>query len=359
MDARDADAQLLERLEHVGVERREAGGAPVALHRPLRLRVVARRDEHRLWHQLWINTPIGGGWAIQSRTRFEHRFAPSSDDVAHRFRQFVRLGWMHAAHPVGFVVWDELFLGITGADWGAVEGYAITALESPRASITTLSRHFGFDAVETEGVIRFIMRGRASVATLGPDDLVAAREGDVLLVIGKDDEHYVIGVLHGTGQSTLTFQGGVDLRAQGGPLTLSSDRGVAIHGPEVEVDDLIARVSALLRRVHKEQLTPVMRIEFGRVTADFTKNDFTRSGVAFTLTTKEADLLRFLATLQRQGEDLLRGISYLSQAHGQQSAYASNRELLQAAQSHLQAAARTAARPESAAHAAPPEEDSP
>jgi GTA TIM-barrel-like domain/Putative phage tail protein len=73
--------------------------------------------------------------------------------------------------------------------WGAVEGYAITALESPRASITTLSRHFGFDAVETEGVIRFIMRGRASVATLGPDDLVAAREGDVLeLTRGQETE---------------------------------------------------------------------------------------------------------------------------------------------------------------------------
>ena len=73
--------------------------------------------------------------------------------------------------------------------WGAVEGYAITALESPRASITTLSRHFGFDAVETEGVIRFIMRGRASVATLAPDDLVAPREGDVLeLTRGQETE---------------------------------------------------------------------------------------------------------------------------------------------------------------------------
>ena len=70
-------------------------------------------------------------------------------------------------------------IDVTGL-WGAVEGYAIGALESPRASITTLSRHFGFDAVETEGMIRFIMRGRASVATLTPDDLVAPREGDVL-----------------------------------------------------------------------------------------------------------------------------------------------------------------------------------
>ncbi|CUA90269.1 Putative phage tail protein/GTA TIM-barrel-like domain [Chelatococcus sambhunathii] len=64
--------------------------------------------------------------------------------------------------------------------WGAVEGYVIGALESPRASITTLSRHFGFDAVETEGIIRFVMRGRASVLTIDPDHLVATREGDVL-----------------------------------------------------------------------------------------------------------------------------------------------------------------------------------
>ncbi len=50
-------------------------------------------------------------------------------------------------------------IDVTGL-WGSVEGYAIGALESPRASITTLARHFGFDAVETEGVIRFVMRGR-------------------------------------------------------------------------------------------------------------------------------------------------------------------------------------------------------
>ncbi len=70
-------------------------------------------------------------------------------------------------------------IDVTGL-WGAVEGYAIGALESPRASITTLARHFGFDAVETEGVIRFVMRGRAAVASVAPDDLVTAREGDVL-----------------------------------------------------------------------------------------------------------------------------------------------------------------------------------
>ena len=70
-------------------------------------------------------------------------------------------------------------IDVTGL-WGAVEGYAMGALESPRASITTLSRHFGFDAVETEGMIRFAMRGRASITSLTHDDLVAAREGDLL-----------------------------------------------------------------------------------------------------------------------------------------------------------------------------------
>ncbi|MBU3029771.1 baseplate multidomain protein megatron [Paracoccus marinaquae] len=73
----------------------------------------------------------------------------------------------------------EARIDVTGL-WGAVEGYAIGALESPRASITTMSRHFGFDAVETEGVIRFVMRGRASITTIAHDDLVAALEGDVL-----------------------------------------------------------------------------------------------------------------------------------------------------------------------------------
>ena len=64
-------------------------------------------------------------------------------------------------------------IDVTGL-WGAVEGYVIGALESPRASITTLARHFGFDAVETGGVTHFVMRGRAAVAEISPDDLVAA-----------------------------------------------------------------------------------------------------------------------------------------------------------------------------------------
>jgi hypothetical protein len=61
--------------------------------------------------------------------------------------------------------------------WGAVEGYTITALESPRTSITVLARHFGFDAIESGGRIRFMMRERGPVGTVAPDDL-AVPPGD-------------------------------------------------------------------------------------------------------------------------------------------------------------------------------------
>lgn len=68
--------------------------------------------------------------------------------------------------------------------------------------------------------------------------------GDELLVIGRGAEHYVIGVLHGAGRATLAFQGGVEIRAQGGPLTLSSDAGVQIRGPEVEMETGTLRMFA-------------------------------------------------------------------------------------------------------------------
>jgi hypothetical protein len=66
--------------------------------------------------------------------------------------------------------------------YGAVEGYAIGTLESPRTSINVLARHFGFDAVETEGNVRFTMRGRLPSATILPDDMIAGTAS------GKDSD---------------------------------------------------------------------------------------------------------------------------------------------------------------------------
>lgn len=65
-------------------------------------------------------------------------------------------------------------------------------------------------------------------------------------------------------------------------------------------DELLARVSALLRRVHKEELTPVMRIEFGSAAADFAQNEFSKSGKLANLAPKEAELLRLLVNHRGQ-----------------------------------------------------------
>ncbi len=60
--------------------------------------------------------------------------------------------------------------------------------------------------------------------------------GDELLLIGRDGGYYVIGVLVGHGKTSLAFHGAVELRAAGGPLTLVSDHGVAIRGPELDIE---------------------------------------------------------------------------------------------------------------------------
>ena len=75
----------------------------------------------------------------------------------------------------------EELIDVSGL-WGAVEGYVISALEAPRASVSTLARHFGFDAVESEGRIKFLMRGRIASATVIPDSMVApaSAQGDVM-----------------------------------------------------------------------------------------------------------------------------------------------------------------------------------
>ena len=75
----------------------------------------------------------------------------------------------------------EALIDVSGL-WGAVEGYVISALEAPRASISTLARHFGFDAVESKGRIHFLMRGRVATTTITPDSMVApaSTKGDVM-----------------------------------------------------------------------------------------------------------------------------------------------------------------------------------
>lgn len=68
--------------------------------------------------------------------------------------------------------------------------------------------------------------------------------------------------------------------------------------------ELLARVSALLRRVYKETLTPVMKFEFGSVTVDFVKNTVHKNGEPVSLAAKEMQLLRYF--VDHRGQVLTR-----------------------------------------------------
>jgi two-component system alkaline phosphatase synthesis response regulator PhoP len=78
-----------------------------------------------------------------------------------------------------------------------------------------------------------------------------------------------------------------------------------------EPPELLARIEALLRRVTKEKLTPVVRFQFGNVDVDFEKGDVRKHGVPVGLAAKELELLRYL--IDRRGkvvsrDELLEGV---------------------------------------------------
>lgn len=75
---------------------------------------------------------------------------------------------------VGFTNYDVTALA------GIVVGYIRDRPMSPRAEIELLMNAFAFDAVESEGVIQFLPRGRAAVATIDPDDCVISEQGDIV-----------------------------------------------------------------------------------------------------------------------------------------------------------------------------------
>ncbi|MBM3740883.1 MAG: response regulator transcription factor [Acidobacteria bacterium] len=75
--------------------------------------------------------------------------------------------------------------------------------------------------------------------------------------------------------------------------------------------ELLARVEALLRRVNKENRTPVTRFEFADIAVDFDRGEVVKAGSAISLTAKELQLLRYL--VDRRGtvvprEELLQNV---------------------------------------------------
>lgn len=59
--------------------------------------------------------------------------------------------------------------------------------------------------------------------------------GDSLLVVGHEDNWYVIGVLRGAGKTCLTVPGDLELRAPQGRIEMSAAQGVIIRSPLVRL----------------------------------------------------------------------------------------------------------------------------
>ena len=107
---------------------------------PVRSDVWSDIDNYRLGH--WLTGRIGGC------------------GLAELVRELCQTGGV----PVDLIDVSQLA--------ATVPGYAITAIESARASIAPLAQFYGFDVVETGGQLRFVPRGRPAVAQIAAETLV-------------------------------------------------------------------------------------------------------------------------------------------------------------------------------------------
>lgn len=90
-----------------------------------------------------------------------------------------RLGAVLLADLVTEICADAGFSDIDVSDLrGLVTGYARSQSMSARDELQSLSQAFFFDAVESQGKIKFLMRGQASATTLTEEDLVLDTSAD-------------------------------------------------------------------------------------------------------------------------------------------------------------------------------------
>ena len=78
-----------------------------------------------------------------------------------------------------------------------------------------------------------------------------------------------------------------------------------------EPPELLARIEALLRRIVKQKLTPVVHFAFGNVAVDFRDGAVSKDGQPVSLAGKELELLRYLIDHRGQvvsREELLEGV---------------------------------------------------
>jgi two-component system, OmpR family, alkaline phosphatase synthesis response regulator PhoP len=177
------------------------------------------------------------------------------------------------------LVEDEASLALTISDLLTNEGYAVdTAPDGPKGLDRAL--HEAFDLILLD------------VMLPGMNGLDVCRE---LRQQGKD-----VAILMLTAKTQLTD------RVVG--LKLGADDYVS---KPFEPPELLARIEALLRRVKKEKLPPVVSFQFGNVDVDFERGEVRKAGTPVALAAKELELLRYLVNHRGRvvpREELLEGV---------------------------------------------------
>lgn len=177
------------------------------------------------------------------------------------------------------LVEDEPGLSLTLSDLLAGEGYTVdTAADGPGGLAQALETHFDLILLD--------------VMLPGMNGFEVCRE---LRQRGRD-----VAILMLTAKSQLAD------RVVG--LKLGADDYLV---KPFEPPELLARVEALLRRVKKENLTPVVSFHFADVEIDFESGDVRKAGAPVSLAGKEIELLRYLVDHRGKvvsREELLEGV---------------------------------------------------
>jgi two-component system alkaline phosphatase synthesis response regulator PhoP len=159
------------------------------------------------------------------------------------------------------LVEDEPALALTVSDLLAGEGYTVETAADGNAGLERALRE-PWDLI----VLDVMLPGRSG--------LEVCRE---LRQHGKD-----AAILMLTAKSQLTD------RVVG--LKLGADDYLT---KPFEPPELLARVEALLRRIRKDKLRPVVRFEFGDIAIDFESAEVRKAGAPVPMAAKELELLRY------------------------------------------------------------------
>jgi two-component system alkaline phosphatase synthesis response regulator PhoP len=177
------------------------------------------------------------------------------------------------------LVEDEASLALTLSDLLANEGYTVEcAPDGPKGLNRALSEPFDLILLD--------------VMLPGMNGLEVCR---ALRQQGKD-----VAILMLTAKTQLTD------RVVG--LKLGADD---YQTKPFEPPELLARIEALLRRIKKDKLAPVVSFQFGNVDVDFERGEVRKAGAPVALAAKELELLRYLVNHRGRvvpREELLEGV---------------------------------------------------